>query len=84
MNGHTYRFTWEDLERIYEQFNTPENDQISFSEYEIKCPSCGWVVSAVYVLASSYAEAERLIADGQAGICAECYADMLADRAPVD
>lgn len=82
MQTHTYKFLPNDLDEIYNRFNVAEDDRVSYTDYDIKCPCCGWQSVALYVLASSREEAERLLAEGHAGICGDCYADMLADRAP--
>lgn len=82
MPEYTYEFSPEDLERLYDRFQVPEEQRLEFDEDEIRCSGCNWNAAAIYVLASSRTEAEQLLAEGRAGLCAQCYAEMLASRAP--
>jgi len=43
-----------------------------------KCPSCGWRVSRLYVLADSAEEAGKLFDEGL-GLCADCFLEMLIE-----
>lgn len=46
---------------------------------EIKCGGCNWENRLCYVLASTTEEAIKLLKDGDAGLCADCMADLLVD-----
>jgi hypothetical protein len=45
----------------------------------VKCGGCNWAVSRLYVLATSKKEAVRLFKRGEAGLCGDCFCDMLAE-----
>ena len=46
---------------------------------QVKCNGCNWEVTRLFVRADSRAQAEQLLASGDAGLCGECYAEMLAE-----
>lgn len=79
MNGNAYRFYSEDVESVYEEFDVPQENRLNFTDQDIKCPGCNWTTQALYVLALNLDEAKRLLAERGAGLCAECYVDMLVD-----
>ncbi|MDV3293467.1 MAG: hypothetical protein LYZ70_04275 [Nitrososphaerales archaeon] len=62
----TYRFRSEDLVEA----GIREND---------KCGGCNWEVTFLYVMATSEKSAVKLLRSGDAGLCGNCYSDMLAD-----
>ena len=45
----------------------------------LKCGGCLWRTSAFYVLAESKEEALELIQKGEAGLCGDCFGELLAD-----
>ena len=45
----------------------------------VKCGGCLWRTSAFYVLAESKEEALELIQKGEAGLCGDCFGELLAD-----
>jgi hypothetical protein len=49
---------------------------------EVKCNGCNWEVTRLYVRAESREEAVRLLisSDESAGLCGECYAQMMAEE----
>lgn len=82
MANNTYEFSPDQLKELYDRFQVPEEQRLEFDEDEIRCSGCNWNAAAIYVLASSRAEAERLLVEGRAGLCAQCYVEMLASRTP--
>lgn len=44
----------------------------------IKCGGCNWPTSSLYVRAETREEAVQLLRDGDAGMCGECFAEMLS------
>jgi len=46
---------------------------------EVKCGGCNWRVSRLFVLADNRDEALQMIKNGEAGLCGECMAEMLAE-----
>jgi len=64
-----------DTSRIY----VVTSDDLDDERDRIKCPSCGWRVSRVFVLADSKEEAIKIVKNGEGGICAECFLDMLME-----
>ena len=44
---------------------------------EVKCPSCGWRTTKLYVLADSREEAEKMVKEEGIGMCGMCIAEML-------
>jgi len=47
---------------------------------ELKCPSCLWRVSRLYVIAKDEKEARRLYEEEGAGLCADCLVDMMVEE----
>jgi len=52
---------------------------ICIDESTFKCGSCNWYAGRVFVLARSRDEAIELVKRGLAGLCAECFLDLLID-----
>ena len=50
------------------------------SKEEVKCGHCNWRVTRLFVIAESKREAIKLVEEGQAGLCGECFAEMLANK----
>ena len=50
------------------------------SEEEVKCGGCNWTVTKLYAIAGSRREAVRLAREGHAGLCGECFAEMMASE----
>jgi hypothetical protein len=46
---------------------------------ELKCYGCGWRVTNLYVLATSKSEARRLYMSKDAGLCGDCFSEMLME-----
>ena len=61
-----YAFGLDDLEKIAD-----------ITDDGVKCPSCGWRTTVLYVIAESRDEAEKMIREGDAGICGGCMAELL-------
>ena len=47
----------------------------------VKCGGCNWRVSQLFVLAKNEEEAIELIKKGEAGLCGDCFGELLADLA---
>lgn len=45
----------------------------------VKCNGCRWHVENLYVIASNEDEAKRLLERGDAGLCGDCFSQMLSD-----
>jgi hypothetical protein len=58
-----------------------ENDWAYIDEDRVKCGGCLWDVSRLYVLANSKQEAIRLVKKGEAGLCGECFMEMVVENA---
>jgi len=65
-----FQFDTEELKAKY-----PDNEHISDH-----CGGCNWTATKIYARAKSEAEAERLIVAGEAGLCGDCFAGMLAEE----
>jgi hypothetical protein len=50
------------------------------SKEEVKCSHCNWRVTKLFVIAENKKEAIKLVKEGQAGLCGECFAEMLANE----
>jgi len=50
------------------------------NDEEVKCGGCNWRVSRLFVLAKSKREAVKLVKEGNAGLCAECFMDMIVEE----
>jgi len=50
------------------------------SKEEVKCSHCNWRTTRLFVIAKSKREAIKLVEEGQAGLCGECFAEMLANE----
>jgi hypothetical protein len=46
---------------------------------ELKCRGCNWRVTNLYILAETPEQALRLYHKGEAGLCGDCYGEMLRD-----
>jgi hypothetical protein len=46
---------------------------------ELKCYGCGWRVTNLYVLATSKSEAMSLYMSADAGLCGDCFSEMLME-----
>jgi hypothetical protein len=46
---------------------------------ELKCYGCGWRVTNLYVLATSKSEAISLYLSEDAGLCGDCFSEMLME-----
>jgi hypothetical protein len=46
---------------------------------ELKCYGCGWRVTNLYVLATSKSEAMSLYMSKDAGLCGDCFSEMLME-----
>jgi len=46
---------------------------------ELKCGGCNWRVSNLYVLARDVEEARQLLKRGEAGLCGDCFSEMLSE-----
>jgi hypothetical protein len=57
-----------------------EEDWAYVSEEEVKCGCCLWNVTRLFVLADSKEEAVELVKRGDAGLCGECFAELLAEE----
>jgi len=44
-----------------------------------KCGGCNWESNPQYVLASTKQEALSLLKSGEAGLCGNCFCDMLVE-----
>lgn len=44
-----------------------------------KAGCCNWEIENRYVLADSQTEAEQLVLNGEAGLCADCMCDMMVE-----
>lgn len=44
-----------------------------------KCGGCNWEVSYVFVAADSQEEAEEMYRTGHAGLCGDCFSEMLEE-----
>jgi hypothetical protein len=49
----------------------------------LKCSGCNWEVAHLYVLASSRDEAVSLYKRGDAGLCGDCFVELLYEIAPI-
>ncbi len=47
---------------------------------EVKCPSCNWKTTSLYVLAKDKEEAVNMLKDGGAGMCGACMSEMIAEE----
>lgn len=54
-----------------------EDDWNYVNEDEVKCSHCLWKVTRLFVLANSKEEAVMLVKRGDAGLCGECFSEML-------
>jgi hypothetical protein len=57
-----------------------EDDWAYVNEEEVKCGCCLWNVTKLFVLADSKEEAVELVKRGDAGLCGECFAELLAEE----
>ena len=48
---------------------------------DLKCYGCGWRVTNLYVLAASKSEAISLYMSEDAGLCGDCFSEMLMELA---
>jgi len=46
---------------------------------DLKCYGCGWRVTNLYVLATSKSEAISLYMSADAGLCGDCFSEMLME-----
>jgi hypothetical protein len=46
---------------------------------ELKCRGCNWRVTNLYILAETPKEAVKLYLEGEAGLCGDCYGEMLRE-----
>lgn len=46
---------------------------------ELKCRGCNWRVTNLYILAETPEQALRLYRKGEAGLCGDCYGEMLRE-----
>jgi hypothetical protein len=46
---------------------------------DLKCYGCGWRVTNLYVLAASKSEAISLYMSADAGLCGDCFSEMLME-----
>ena len=67
----------------YDTFRFRTEDLITEGIIESdKCGCCNWNVVFWYVLAKTVRSAKSLIRRGEAGLCGNCYSDMLAGVDP--
>jgi hypothetical protein len=57
-----------------------ENDWNYVSDEEIKCGGCNWRVTRLFVLAESKSDAVKLVKEGNAGLCGECFMEMVVEE----
>jgi len=54
---------------------------IDLGEDSVKCGGCNWETNKLFVLADSKDEAIELVKGGLAGLCGDCFCEMLVERA---
>jgi hypothetical protein len=52
------------------------------NDEELKCGGCNWHVSNLFVLATNKKEALRMYRRGEAGLCGDCFGEMLREDMP--
>jgi hypothetical protein len=57
-----------------------EEDWNYSGKEEVKCGGCNWAVTKLYVLAESRSEAVKLVKEGLAGLCSECFMEMIVQQ----
>ncbi len=92
---HTYRFTIDDFPRFLitaweANYDTAPQRVLAavvgtktnlvVYDWEFKCGGCNWTTSRLYVRARSREKALELVESGDAGMCSDCYSDMLAEE----
>jgi hypothetical protein len=50
------------------------------SDEEVKCGGCNWDTTKLYVIANSKEEAVKLVKEGNAGLCAECFMELVIEE----
>lgn len=56
-----------------------EFKSVDFGEDSVKCGCCNWRMSKLFVLATSKEEAMELVKSGSAGLCGDCFSEMLSE-----
>lgn len=74
----TFEFTVEQLQDILKSHPEAE-ENIRLWEGQVKCNGCNWEVSRLFVRAESRDEAEELLVSGDAGLCGECFSELLVE-----
>jgi len=57
-----------------------EEDWNYISNEEVKCGGCNWDTTKLYVIANSKEEAVKLVKEGNAGLCAECFMELVIEE----
>ncbi len=79
----TFEFTLEELLQLEKENPDNENIQdlkLSKENEHVHCCECNWEVTKLFVLADTREKAVQLLLSGDAGLCGECYAEMLGDK----
>ena len=90
----TFEFSIEDLKKIAKEHPEAvkeDAETIRFCSYmqvkgkepepeEVKCGGCNWNVDRFFVEANTREEAVKLIVSGDAGLCGECFSNMLSEE----
>jgi hypothetical protein len=57
-----------------------EEDWNYVSNEEVKCGGCNWHTTKLYVIANSKKEAIGLVKSGEAGLCAQCFMELVIEE----
>lgn len=54
--------------------------QFQYADGEVKCSGCNWETMKLFVIAESLKEANKLLEDGNAGLCGVCMCELIGDE----
>jgi hypothetical protein len=74
----TFKFWADELQKILDEHPEAEDNIRTVGDL-VKCNGCNWRVSVLYVRANTREEAIKLLVSGDAGLCGDCYADLLVE-----